>query len=68
MTKKFNITYYNSQEDNIAKGINIEAIDINDAYNQIKDKNIILISIVDLTVLSEKKTLVANEYFKNQIY
>lgn len=68
MTKKFNITYYNSQEDNIAKGINIEAIDINDAYNQIKDKNIILISIVDLSVLSEKKTLVANEYFKNQIY
>mgnify|MGYP000925905723 CR=1 FL=1 len=68
MTKKFNITYYKSQEDYIAKGINIEAIDINDAYNQIKDKNIILISIVDLSVLSEKKTLVANEYFKNQIY
>lgn len=68
MTKKFNITYYKSQEDYIAESINIEATDIGDAYNQIKDKNIILISIVDLSVLSEKKTLVANEYFKNQIY
>ena len=56
MTKKFNITYYKSQEDYIAESINIEATDIGDAYNQIKDKNIILISIVDLGVLSEKKT------------
>ena len=66
----YNITYYENPDDVIAKGFNIEANGIADAVEKcIKAKpGIQIVSVVNLYLLSGKKILVANEYFKNQIY
>lgn len=66
----YNITYYENISDEIAKGINIQANGIADAVTKCVEANqgIQIVSVVDLYLLSGKKVLVANEYFKNQIY